>query len=137
VRHAAGVTASGYSERGAVDYGVRYELSFMQSATSTTSPRNMGSVYLNGTVLGSLPLGIEGYYSVDNHSYRTWGLTLSGSVRCEEARVIDFQVLLVTLAYSSSSWRSRRSLRSGTRSTRSGGVSKKTFLDRCGRASCS
>jgi len=26
-------------------------------------------------------VGVEGYYSVDNHSYKTWGLTLSGSVR--------------------------------------------------------
>ncbi len=81
VRHAAGVTASGYRERGAVDYGLRYELSFMQSGNFDDITTNMGSVYLNGTVFGSLPLGVEGYYSVDNHSYRTWGLTLSGSVR--------------------------------------------------------
>jgi tetratricopeptide (TPR) repeat protein len=81
VRHAAGVTAAGYSERGSVDYGARYEFSFMQSGNFEDISTNTGSVYLNGTVLGSLPLGVEAYGSVDNHSYRTWGLTLSGSVR--------------------------------------------------------
>jgi tetratricopeptide (TPR) repeat protein len=79
VRHAAGVTAAGYSERGSIDYGARYEFSFMQSGNFQDISTNMGSVYLNGTVLGSLPLGLEAYGSVDNHSYRTWGLTLSGS----------------------------------------------------------
>jgi tetratricopeptide (TPR) repeat protein len=81
VRHAAGVTAAGYSERGSLDYGARYEFSFMQSGNFEDISTNTGSVYLNGTVLGSLPLGVEAYGSVDNHSYRTWGLTLSGSVR--------------------------------------------------------
>ena len=80
VKHAAGIMASGYSEHHSLDYGVRYELSFMKSNNFDDIASNMGSVYLNG-VFGSLPLGIEGYYSVDNHSYRTWGLTLSGSVR--------------------------------------------------------
>ncbi len=81
VRHAAGLTASGYSERASIDYGARYEFSFMQSGNFADISANMGSVYLNGTVLGAIPLGIEGYYSVDNNSYRTWGVTLSGSVR--------------------------------------------------------
>ena len=81
VRHAAGLTAAGYSERGALDYGARYEYSFMQSGNFGDISTNTGSVYLNGTVLGSLPLGVEAYGSVDNHSYRTWGVTLSGSVR--------------------------------------------------------
>jgi len=81
VRHAAGLTAAGYSERGALDYGARYEYSFMQSGNFDDISTNTGSVYLNGTVLGSLPLGVEAYGSVDNHSYRTWGVTLSGSVR--------------------------------------------------------
>lgn len=81
VRHAAGVTAAGYSERGSIDYGARYEFSFMQSGNFDDISTNTGSVYLNGTVLGSLPLGVVAYGSVDNHSYRTWGVTLSGSVR--------------------------------------------------------
>ncbi len=80
VRHAAGITAVGYSERGSIDYGARYEFSFMQSGNFDDISTNTGSVYLNGTVLGSLPLGVEAYGSVDNHSYKTWGLTLSGSV---------------------------------------------------------
>ena len=81
VRHAAGVTAAGYSERGSIDYGARYEYSFMHSGNFGDISTNTGSVYLNGTVLGSLPLGVEAYGSVDNHSYRTWGVTVSGSVR--------------------------------------------------------
>ena len=81
VKHAAGVTASGYSERGALDYGARYEFSFLTSTNFDDIASNVWSAYLNGTVLGEIPLGVEGYYSVDNHSYATWGLTLSGSVR--------------------------------------------------------
>ncbi len=81
VRHAAGLTAAGFSERGSMDYGARYEFSFLQSGNFADISTNTGSVYLNGTVLGAIPLGIEGYYSVDNNSYRTWGVTLSGSVR--------------------------------------------------------
>ncbi len=81
VRHAAGITASGSSERAGIDYGARYEFSFMQSGNFDDITANMGSVYVNGTVFNAIPLGLEAYYSVDNHSYRTWGLTLSGSVR--------------------------------------------------------
>jgi tetratricopeptide (TPR) repeat protein len=81
VRHAAGLSASGYSERAGLDYGARYELSFLASDNFDDVTTNMGSAYLNGTVFGSLPLGVEVYGSVDNHSYKTWGLTLSGSVR--------------------------------------------------------
>jgi len=81
VRHAAGVTASGYSERASIDYGARYEFSFLQSANFEDIASNAWSANVSGTLLGALPLGIEGYFSVDNHSYHTWGLTLSGSVR--------------------------------------------------------
>ncbi|HXF58212.1 MAG TPA: tetratricopeptide repeat protein [Candidatus Saccharimonadales bacterium] len=81
VRHAAGLEASGESEKAGVDYGARYEFSFLTSDNFDDVSTNMGSVYLNGTVLGSLPLGVEAYGSVDNHSYKTWGLTLSSSVR--------------------------------------------------------
>lgn len=81
VRHAAGLEASGYSEKAGFDYGARYEFSFLTSDNFDDVATNMGSVYLNGTAFGSLPVGVEGYYSVDNHSYKTWGLTLSGSVR--------------------------------------------------------
>ncbi|HZI89598.1 MAG TPA: hypothetical protein VFD83_04010, partial [Candidatus Polarisedimenticolia bacterium] len=81
VRHAAGLEAGGYSEKASVDYGVRYEFSFMTSSNFDDIATNMGTAYLNGTLFGALPLGVEVYYSVDNHTYRTWGVTLSGSVR--------------------------------------------------------
>jgi len=81
VKHAAGITATGYSERAAMDYGARYEFSFLTSSNFDDIAANVWSAYLNGTILDGVPLGVEGYYSVDNHSYRTWGLTLSGSVR--------------------------------------------------------
>ena len=81
VRHAAGLAMSGYSERASIDYGARYELSFMQSANFSNIASNVWSANVGGTLLNAIPLGVEGYYSVDNHSYRTWGLTLSGSVR--------------------------------------------------------
>ena len=69
------------AKRGYVDYGVRYEFSFMTSSNFDDIATNMGTAYLNGTLFGALPLGVEVYYSVDNHTYRTWGVTLSGSVR--------------------------------------------------------
>lgn len=81
VRQAGGLEATGYSEKGSLDYGARYEFSFLTSSNFDDVSTNTGTAYLNGTVLGSLPLGVEVYGSVDNHSYKTWGLTLSGSVR--------------------------------------------------------
>ena len=81
VRHAAGLTMNGYSERASLDYGARYEFSFMQSDNFRDIAANVWSANVGGTLLNAIPLGVEGYYSVDNHSYRTWGLTLSGSVR--------------------------------------------------------
>jgi tetratricopeptide (TPR) repeat protein len=81
VRHAAGLEATGYSEKASLDYGARYEFSFLTSSNFDDVSTNTGTLYLNGTLLGSLPLGVEVYGSVDNHSYKTWGLTLSGSVR--------------------------------------------------------
>ena len=81
VRHAAGLEAAGYSEKGALDYGARYEFAYLTSANFDDVASNTGTLYLNGTLLGSLPLGVELYGSVDNHSYKTWGVTLSGSVR--------------------------------------------------------
>lgn len=81
VRHAAGLAATGYSERSSIEYGARYEFSFMQSANFDDIASNIWSANLSGTLLHAIPVGVEGYYSVDNHSYRTWGLSLSGSVR--------------------------------------------------------
>ncbi len=81
VRHAAGIAMTGYSERAAIDYGARYEFSFLQSSNFRDIAANVWSANVGGTLLDALPLALEGYYSVDNHSYRTWGVTLSGSVR--------------------------------------------------------
>jgi tetratricopeptide (TPR) repeat protein len=81
VRHAAGITASGYSESASIDYGARYEFSFMTSGNFDDIAANAWSANVGGTLLDAVPFGLEGYYSVDNHSYRTWGLTLSASVR--------------------------------------------------------
>jgi hypothetical protein len=79
VRHAAGITASGYSERSSFEYGGRYEFSFLQSANFQDIAANVWSAHLSGNLVNA-NVGMEGYYSLDNHSYRTWGLTLSGSV---------------------------------------------------------
>jgi hypothetical protein len=81
VRHAAGLGLAGFSERSSLDYSARYEFSFMQSANFENIASNAWSASVSGSLLDGIPLGLEGYYSVDNHSYRTWGLTLSGSVR--------------------------------------------------------
>ncbi|HMI32345.1 MAG TPA: tetratricopeptide repeat protein [Candidatus Limnocylindrales bacterium] len=80
VRHAAGLGLTGYSDKASLDYGARYEFSFMQSANFEDITTNAWSAYVNGSVLDGVPLGLEAYYSVDNHSYRTWALTVSGSV---------------------------------------------------------
>ena len=74
VRHAAGLGLAGFSERSSIDYSARYEFSLTALSRSP-------SASVSGSLLDGIPLGLEGYYSVDNHSYRTWGLTLSGSVR--------------------------------------------------------
>ncbi len=81
VKHTFGFMASGYSEPAAVDYGARYQFSVLKSGNFDDIVLNAWSAYWDGTLFDALPLGIEGYYSVDNHSYRTWGVTLSGSVR--------------------------------------------------------
>jgi tetratricopeptide (TPR) repeat protein len=80
VRHAAGLGLTGYSDRASLDYGARYEFSFMQSANFEDIATNAWSAYVNGSLLDGVPLGLEAYYSVDNHSYRTWALTVSGMV---------------------------------------------------------
>jgi len=81
VRGAAGVTLGGYVERSAVDYSVRYEFSGMNSSNFSDIWTNAWSGTLNLTAFGQLPVGIEGAYSVDNHSYETWSLGLSASAR--------------------------------------------------------
>jgi len=81
VRGAAGVTLAGYVERSAVDYTLRYEFSGTSSTNFSDIWTNAWSGNLNLTAFGTLPLSIEGAYSVDNHSYETWFLGLSASAR--------------------------------------------------------
>jgi tetratricopeptide (TPR) repeat protein len=81
VRGAAGITLGGYLERSAVDYSLRYEFSGMNSSNFSDIWTHAWSGVLNLTAFDVLPLGIEGAYSVDNHSYETWFLGLSASAR--------------------------------------------------------
>lgn len=81
VRGAAGITLAGYVEPSSVDYSLRYEFSGMTSANFSDIWTNAWSGNLNLTAFHLLPIGIEGAYSVDNHSYEAWFLGLSGSVR--------------------------------------------------------
>jgi tetratricopeptide (TPR) repeat protein len=81
IRGAAGISLTGYVERSGLDYGLRYEISALGST-------NFGDIYTNAwtgnvsmTAFDILPIGIEGGYSVDNNSYETWFLNLSGSAR--------------------------------------------------------
>ena len=80
-KHTAGIALAGYAEHAAIDYGARYQLSYLTSRNFPDIAVNSWSAYGDAVLFDALPIGVEGYYSVDNHSYRTWGLTLSGSVR--------------------------------------------------------
>jgi len=81
VRGAAGVTLAGYVERSALDYSLRYEFAGMSSTNFSDIWTNAWSGNVNMTAFGTLPLSIEGAYSVDNHSYETWFIGLSASAR--------------------------------------------------------
>lgn len=81
VRHAAGVLLSGYSDRAALDYGVRYEFAAVLSSNFEDIFTNTGTAYLNLTAFDAVPIGIEGSYSRDNHAYETWFLGLSAAAR--------------------------------------------------------
>jgi Flp pilus assembly protein TadD len=80
-RHAGGATLSGYAEPGAIDYGVRYELSHLASSNFEDIVANSFSGYLNGVASGRVPLGLEVSYSVDNNDYETWYVGLHGAIR--------------------------------------------------------
>ena len=81
VRGSAGVGIAGYVERSAVDYGFRYEFAGINSTNFADIWTHSWSGYLNLTAFGTLPLGLEASYSVDNNSYETWYLGVSGSAR--------------------------------------------------------
>jgi tetratricopeptide (TPR) repeat protein len=80
-RHAASVALSGYAEPGAVDYGLRWEISRLASSNFEDIVANAFSGYWNATVAGRFPVGIEGAWSTDDNDYRTWYLGLFGAVR--------------------------------------------------------
>jgi len=109
----------------------------MQSGNFDNITANMGSVYLNGTVLDRSRW--ESRATTRGQSFLSHlGLTLSGSVRCEEARVIDFQVLLVTCGILLLIVALTTLAAIGTRSTRVGRrPRRRPSWTGCGRASCS
>ncbi|HEY6571696.1 MAG TPA: hypothetical protein VI198_00125, partial [Candidatus Eisenbacteria bacterium] len=80
-RHAGGLSLNGFATAGDLDYGARYELSHLASSNFDDIVAHSFSGYLNGTVAGRIPLGLEASYSVDNNDYETWYVGLTGSVR--------------------------------------------------------
>jgi tetratricopeptide (TPR) repeat protein len=81
VRHAAGLAIAGYAERAALDYGTRYQFSYLESDNFGVIRTNTWSAYLNAVGLGSVPLGVEGSYSRDNNDYETWFVGLHAAGR--------------------------------------------------------
>ena len=81
IRAGAGLTVGGYAERPAADYGFRYGLSRITSSNFDDIVIHAWSGYANVTVAGVAPIGIEASYSIDNNSYETWFLGLTGSAR--------------------------------------------------------
>lgn len=80
-RHAGGATLSGYSDRGALDWGVRWELSRIASSNFEDITANAFSGWLNGTLADRFPVGAEASWSTDNNDYKTWYVALYGAVR--------------------------------------------------------
>jgi tetratricopeptide (TPR) repeat protein len=81
VRHAAGIGLTGYSERAAMDYGARVQLSLVNSSNFGDIVTSTWSGYLNLTAFDAIPLGLEGSYSRDNNAYETWFLGVAASAR--------------------------------------------------------
>ncbi len=81
VRGAVGVTFAGYVERPTIDYSYRYEFSGTSSSNFEDIWTNTWSGSFNVTAMRSVPLGVEGTYSIDNNDYETWYLGFSATVR--------------------------------------------------------
>ena len=81
VRHALGVSLAGYHEPAALDYGARYEFAHLQSSNFEDITTNSWALYGDIYLFDFIPIGAEGYYSIDNNDYETWGLTLSAGAR--------------------------------------------------------
>lgn len=80
-RHAVGLALNGYSDRAALDYGLRYEYSLLNSDNFDDIRTHTWTGYWNIASLASVPLGVDGSYSIDNNDYESWYVGVSGSVR--------------------------------------------------------
>ncbi len=80
-RHAAGLALNGYSDRAALDYGLRYEYSLLNSDNFDDIRTHTWSGYWNIATLDAVPFGVDGSYSIDNNDYESWYVGISGSVR--------------------------------------------------------
>jgi tetratricopeptide (TPR) repeat protein len=81
VRHAAGVSMSGWAERASLDWGARYQFTPLFSSNFPDLFIHSWSGWVNLVLFGSIPAGVDGYYSIDNNQYTTWGVTASASLR--------------------------------------------------------
>jgi hypothetical protein len=81
VRHAAGISADGWAERPALDWGARYQVSPILSGNFEDIVIHAWSGYFNLILADRFPVGVEGSYSIDNNEYTTWGVTASAGVR--------------------------------------------------------
>ena len=81
VLQAAGLGISGYRDRSALSYGVRYQFSSLASDNFGGIRTSAWTVYLNGTALGSIGLGLDGSYSRDNNAYEIWSIGLHAAAR--------------------------------------------------------
>jgi tetratricopeptide (TPR) repeat protein len=81
VKHTVGIALDGWSDRLSLDYGARYQFSPIFSGNFPDLCINAWSGYLDAVLFDCIPVGLEGFYSIDNNQYTTWGLTASASVR--------------------------------------------------------
>jgi tetratricopeptide (TPR) repeat protein len=80
-RQTAGISIAGWADRLSLDYGVRYRFTPLFSSNFADLFINSWSAYLNGVPFGHVPVALDGYASVDNNRYTTWGITASAQAR--------------------------------------------------------
>lgn len=80
-RHATGVAVTGWSGKGSLDWGARYQLAAVLSENFADIYTSTWSGWLNLVAGGSVPLGVEGSYSRDNNAYETWFAGVSAGIR--------------------------------------------------------
>jgi hypothetical protein len=81
VKHTAGIAFSGWADNPTLDWGARYQISPILSSNFPDIVVNSWIGWLNLNPGGRLPLGVEGWYSVDNNDYQTWGVSVSAGLR--------------------------------------------------------